>query len=149
MLVDKNTGFSLAWKLKLFFHANWRDKNWYCFVNQHGCLVPCLQTKNSSGAPRASVAPYLRKCVNLPIQEIWVITWPSARPPSVRTTGIPMQNNSINRYSDPNATRGYFGGKLHSHQRLVRQRQLKSQWRRKRNAEIVSVSMLSKVLSLV
>ena len=29
-----------------------------------------------------------------------------------------MQNNSINGYSNPNATRGYFGGKLHSHPRL-------------------------------
>ena len=36
-----------------------------------------------------------------------------------------MLNNSINRYGNPNATRGYFGGKSHSHPRLVKQRQLK------------------------
>ena len=59
-----------------------------------------------------------------------------------RTTGIPMQNNSINRYGNPNATRVYFDGKSHSHRRLVKQRQLKS-----RKAEIVSVSVFSKVLS--
>ena len=34
------------------------------------------------------------------------------------------------------------------HPSLVKQRQLKSQYRRKRKAEIVSVSVLSKVLSL-
>ena len=38
-----------------------------------------------------------------------------------------MLNASINRYGNPNATRGYFGGKSHSHPRLVKQRQLKSQ----------------------
>ena len=53
-----------------------------------------------------------------------------------------MSNNSINRYGNPNATQGYFGGNSHSHLRLVKQR-------RKRKAEIVSVSVLSKVLSLV
>ena len=36
-----------------------------------------------------------------------------------------MLNNSINRYGNPNGTRGYFGGKLHNHPRLVKQRQLK------------------------
>ena len=55
--------------------------------------------------------------------------------------------NSINRYGNPNATQGYFGGKSHSHRRLVKQRQQKNR-RRKRKAEIVSVSVLSKVLSL-
>ena len=59
-----------------------------------------------------------------------------------------MQNNSINRYGKPNATRGYFGGRSHSLRRLVKHKQLKSQWRRKRKAEIVSVSVLSKLLSL-
>ena len=39
--------------------------------------------------------------------------------------------------------RGYYGGKLLSHRRLVMQRQLKSQKRRKRKAEIVCVSVLS------
>ena len=39
--------------------------------------------------PCASVAPYLRKCGNLPIRESLVITWPYVRP-SVRTTGMPM-----------------------------------------------------------
>ena len=39
--------------------------------------------------------------------------------PSVRTAGIPMLNCSINRYGNPNITRGYFGGKSHSHRRLV------------------------------
>ena len=41
-----------------------------------------------------------------------------------------------------------FGRKSHSHRRLVKQRQQKSQLRRKRKAEIVSVSVLSKVLSV-
>ena len=36
----------------------------------------------------------------------------------------------------------------YSHRRLVKQRQLKSQQRRKRTAEIVSVSVLSKVFGL-
>ena len=40
-----------------------------------------------------------------------------------------------------------FGGKLHSHPHLAKQRQLKSQQRRQRKAEMVSVSVLSKVLS--
>ena len=39
-------------------------------------------------------------------------------------------------------------GKSHSHRRLVKQRQLKSQYRRKKKAEIVSVSLLSQLLSL-
>ena len=42
------------------------------------------------------------------------------------------------------ATRGYFGGKSHSHWRLVKH----SQQIRKRKAEIVLVSVLSKLLSL-
>ena len=66
-------------------------------------------------AKRACGAPWARKCGKLPIQEDLVITWPYARP-SVRTTG--MWNNSINRYGNPNATRGYLGGKSHSHPRL-------------------------------
>ena len=49
-----------------------------------------------------------------------------------------MQNNSNNTYGNPNGTRRYF----------VKQRQLRSQWRRKRKAEIVSASVFSKVLSL-
>ena len=68
---------------------------------------------------------------------------PPARPtvrPHHRHTNV---NNSINRYGNPNATRSYFGGKWHSHPRLVKQRQLKSQSRRKRKAEIVSVSVSS------
>ena len=39
-------------------------------------------------------------------------------------------------------------GKSHSHRRLVKQRQPKSQYRRKKKAEIVSVSLLSQLLSL-
>ena len=74
-----------------------------------------------SRAKRASGAPWVRKWSNLPIRENLVITWPYARP-SVRTTGIPMWNNSINRYGNPNATRGCFGGKSHSHLRLLKQR---------------------------
>ena len=55
---------------------------------QVGPVNVCLR-KNNSRAPREregreSVAPYLRKCGNLPIQEILVITWPSARPPVCR-----------------------------------------------------------------
>ena len=41
-----------------------------------------------------------------------------------------------------------FGGDSHSHWPLVKQRQQNSQKRRLRKAEIVSVSVLSKVLSL-
>ena len=90
----------------------------------------------------------VRKFGHLPIPEILVITSPltPARPlgrPSVRTTGILMSITQINSYGNPNATRGYFGGKSHSHPRLVKQRQLKSQSRRKRKAEIVSVSVSS------
>ena len=48
----------------------------------------------------------------------------------------------------PNASRGYFGGKSHSHPSRVKQTQLNRQYRRKRKAEIVSVSVLSEVLSL-
>ena len=44
------------------------------------------------------------------------------------------------------ATWGLFGGKSHRHRRLVKQRQLKTQYRRKRKAEVVTVSVLSKVL---
>ena len=67
-------------EIKTLFSRKLARKNWYCFVNQHGCLVPWLQTKNSNGAPRASVAKYLRKfgSQSLPIQEILVITWPYA-----------------------------------------------------------------------
>ena len=116
------------------------------------CLVALADrfVAELSRAKRASGAPWMRKWSNLPIRENLVITWPyTDRPPdrpSVRTTGIPMSKNSINRYGNPNATRGYFGGNSHSHQRLVKQRQEKSQKRRKRKAEIVSVPVLSKVL---
>ena len=116
------------------------------------CLVALANRFGAelSRAKRASWAPWVRKWSNLPIRENLVITWPyTDRPPdrpSVRTTGIPMSKNSINRYGNPNATRGYFGGNSHSHQRLVKQRQEKSQKRRKRKAEIVSVPVLSKVL---
>ena len=51
----------------------------------------------------------VRKWSNLPIRENLVITWPyTDRPsirPSVRTTGIPMENNFIKRYGNPNAIR--------------------------------------------
>ena len=57
-----------------------------------------------------------------------------------------MESNSINRYGNPNVTRGYFGGKSLCHSRLVKRRQLKSQLRRKRKVKIVSVSVLSGVL---
>ena len=44
---------------------------------------------------------------------------------------------------------GYqFGGKAYGHPRLAKQRQLRSQERRKRKKEIVSVSVFSTVLSL-
>ena len=58
------------------------------------------------------------------------------------------ENNSIERYGNPNATRGYFGGKSDSHPRLVKQRHEESIKRRKWKAEIVFESVLSKVLSL-
>ena len=86
-------------------------------------------------------------------KKIWSSTHPknyhvpfNARPldkPSVPHHRHTNVNDSINRYSNPNATRGYFGGKWHSHPRLVKQRQLKSQSRRKQKAEIVSVSVSS------
>ena len=65
-------------EIKTLFSRKLARKNCYCFVNQHGCLVPWLRPKNSNGAPRASVAKYLRKFGSLPIQEILVITWPYA-----------------------------------------------------------------------
>ena len=106
-------------------------------------------------AKRAQRIIMVRKFGHLPIPEILVIKCPltparrPARPPARPT--VPQHhrhtnvNNSINRYGNPNATRGYFGGKSHSHLRLViiKQRQLKSQSRRKRKAEIVSVSVSS------
>ena len=46
-----------------------------------------------------------------------------------------------NRYVNPNATEVILEGNCHP--RLVKQRQLKSQSRRKRKAEIVSVSVSS------
>ena len=53
-----------------------------------------------------SKAPWVRKCGNLPIWEILVITW-HYLDPSVRTTGILVNvNNSINWYGNPNATQG-------------------------------------------
>ena len=39
----------------------------------------------------------------------------------------------------------FAGNQAHSYRRLVKQRQLKNQYRRKRKAEIVSVSLVSKV----
>ena len=71
---------------------------------------------------------------------------PPARPtvrPHHRHTNV---NNSINRYGNPNSTQDYFGGKSHSHPRLViiKQRQLKSQSRRKRKGQIVSASVSSR-----
>ena len=103
----------------------------------------------TSGALRRAKRPQrsimVRKFGHLPIPKILVITCPlttarSTVRPHHRYTNV---NDSINRYGNPNATRGYFGGKWHSHPRLVKQRQLKSQSRRKRKAEIVSVSVSS------
>ena len=98
-------------------------------------------------AKRAQRSIMVRKFGHIPIPEILVITCPLT---PARSTDRPLRrhtnvNNSINRYGNPNATRGYFGGKSHSHLRLViiKQRQLKSQSRRKRKAEIVSVSVSS------
>ena len=98
-------------------------------------------------AKRAQRSIMVRKFGHIPIPEILVITCPLT---PARSTDRPLRrhtnvNNSINRYGNPNATRGYFGGKSHSHLRLViiKQRQLKSQSRRKRKAQIVSVSVSS------
>ena len=56
-----------------------------------------------SRAKQVSGAPWVRNWSNLPIRENLVITWPyTDRPPerpSVRTTGIPMWNNSISMTS--------------------------------------------------
>ena len=68
-----------------------------------------------SGAPWVSKSTHHRKFGN----------HVTVHRPSVRTTSISMENNSINRYGNPDATRDYFGGKSHSHPRLVKQRQLK------------------------
>ena len=73
-------------------------------------------------------APWVRKCGRLPIRFGNHVTLhrPTARP-SVRTTGMPMLINSINRYGNPNVARGYFDRKSHSHPRLVKQRKQQSQ----------------------
>ena len=96
-------------------------------------------------AKRAQRSIMVRKFGHLPIPKILVITCPltPARPTVCQHHRHTNVNDSINRYGNPNATRGYFGGKWHSHPRLVKQRQLKSQSRRKRKAEIVSVSVSS------
>ena len=100
-------------------------------------------------AKRGQRSIMLRKFGHLPIPEILVMACPlrPARTPS-RPTVLPHHrhtnvNNSINRYGNPNANRGYFGGKSHSHPCLVKQRQLKSQSERKRKAEIGSLSVSS------
>ena len=59
-----------------------------------------------------SRAPRVRQCGKLPIRENLVITrpytdWPTAWE-SVCTTGIPVENNSINRYGNRNATQGFI-----------------------------------------
>ena len=119
-LSDKTTGG--------LFHINWLP-----FPTSH--CPPCAFIAELSHAKGASGAPWVRKWSNLPIQENLAITWPyTDRPPerpSVRTTGIPMKNNSINRYGNPNAIRGYFGGNSHSHQRLVKQRKPKESMKTK------------------
>ena len=111
-----------------------------------------LTTHNYSGSSTCARSARERNLIH---QKLWESTHPrnfgnhvTIRPParradllSVHTTGIPIYNNSIDRYGNPNATRGYLGGKSHSHPRLVKQRQ-------KRKAEIASISVLSKVLSL-
>ena len=43
---------------------------------------------------------------------------PTART-SVRTTGIPMYNNSINRYGNPNATQGFIWEEISWSTRLL------------------------------
>ena len=98
-----------------------------------------------------SGALWVRKCGKLPIRENLVITWPYTERPPDRPFAPQVYQWKITQstgMATQNATRAYFDGKSHSHLRLVKQRQLKSQWRRKRNAEIVSVSVFSKVLSL-
>ena len=73
-------------------------QSYVIYINYSGALARAAR----------SGAPWVKKCGKLPIRENLVITWPSTdRPParpSVRTTGIPMTNNSINRYGNPNAT---------------------------------------------
>ena len=55
------------------------------------------------------------------IRKILIVTWPYVRL-SVRTIRMPMQNNSINRYCKPKATRGFFGGKSQSHLDFYREK---------------------------
>ena len=73
----------------------------------------------------------------LPIRENLVIKWPyTDRPPSrpsVRTTGIPMLNNSINRYGNQSATQGFIWKEIAWPPGLLE---------RKNNNEVVSFSTL-------
>ena len=57
--------------------------------------------------------------------------------PTVLNRGNQCKITRSTGMATPNATRGYFGEKSHSHWHLVKQRQLKSQQRRKQKAEIV------------
>ena len=63
---------------------------------------------------RARRAPYLRKFGNPSIREILVITWPYARPSTVRTTGIQCKITRLTGMT-PQTTRGVSGGKSHGH----------------------------------
>ena len=59
-----------------------------------------------------SRARRVRQCGKLPIRENLVITWPYTDRPTawefVRNTGIPVENNWINRYGNRNATQGFI-----------------------------------------
>ena len=57
--------FRIFWQISQFHKFNFYD---------------VITLEHYNGAPRESVAPDSRKCGNLPIREILVITWPCARP---------------------------------------------------------------------
>ena len=67
---------------------------------------------------------------------------------STCTTGIPLQNNSINRYGNPNATRGFFWREIAWPPASCKAEIIKQSIKTRRKTDIVSVSVLSKVLSL-
>ena len=94
-----------------------------------------------------SGAPYLRKFGHLPIREILVITWPYARLPARRPSAPQTDQCKITQPTGM-ATQMHLevilaGNRIATRVSpcLVKQRRLKSQQRRKRKAEIVSVSV--------
>ena len=80
-----------------------------------------LKTMLMQNFEGANKVHYGRCASGLCIRKIFIVTWPYVRL-FVRTTGIPMQNNSINRYGKLKATRGFFGGKSKGHPDFYREK---------------------------